>query len=77
MPLNYYWNTESIIEVVGQKGSGKTALALRLALQYAEKNHQNTIKIFNCTGGITLMRIKGLKDTNYEYIDIFSIEELQ
>jgi len=29
-PLSYYWERPSIVEVIGQKGSGKTALALNL-----------------------------------------------
>ncbi len=75
MPLSYYWKTPSLVEVVGTKGSGKTALALRLGLDYAQLHPHQIIKIINCGGGITWNRLKCF--LNYEYFDIFSVEDLQ
>jgi ABC-type siderophore export system fused ATPase/permease subunit len=37
-PLKYYITRPSIIEVLGSKGSGKTALALKLALLFSSFN---------------------------------------
>lgn len=35
-PIGYYLKTVSIIEIVGSKSSGKTSLALKLAVNYSQ-----------------------------------------
>lgn len=37
-PLSYYWINPSIIEIIGYKGHGKTALALTLAYEWLKYN---------------------------------------
>ena len=76
-PMKFYWNTPSIIEIIGMKGSGKTSLALQLCMQYVQQNKDKSVKILNCSGGITAKRIEPLKSIDYEYFDIFAVEDIQ
>lgn len=46
-------------------------------MEFAEHSPRNAIKIINCGGGITAARLNSIKNTNYEYSDAFSIEDLQ
>ena len=62
---------------MGNKGSGKTALALKICSEFAKSNPNRTIKILNCAGGITANRLQPFLNVNYEYFDIFSVEDLQ
>jgi superfamily I DNA and RNA helicase len=75
-PLKYYLTRPAIVEVIGGKGSGKTALLLRLALEFHSTNPTARIKILNCAGGITLSRLSSLSKTGCEYCDIFGLEDL-
>jgi superfamily I DNA and RNA helicase len=72
----YYLARPSIIEVMGAKGSGKTALLLKIALEYHSVNPESRIKILNCAGGITLARLSRFTKINCEYSDIFGMEDL-
>lgn len=49
---------------------------LRLALDYLRVNKGKKIKIFSCSGGITVYRISAFHKADYDYSDIFSIEDL-
>jgi hypothetical protein len=75
--MRYYWNTPSIVEIIGQKGTGKTSLALKFGLDYAKENPTKRVKILNCAGGITSSRLNPWKSVNYDYADIFSVEDIQ
>ena len=76
-PMKYYWENPSIIEIIGYKGQGKTALALTLAFQCIKHKHISSIKIVNCSGGITGNRLKKFKLLKYDYCDIFTLQDLQ
>lgn len=76
-PLKYYWATPSLVEIIGQKGTGKTALALKFALEYVSCNPEAVVKILNCGGGITSSRLSPFRTLNYQYIDIFTSEDIQ
>ena len=76
-PISYYWSHPSMIQIMGNKGSGKTALALKICKEFAKANSSRAIRILNCAGGITANRLKSLSGLNYEYFDIFSVEDLQ
>ena len=49
---------------------------LRLAFDYLKVNKGKKIKIFSCSGGITVYRISVFHKTDYDYSDIFGIEDL-
>ncbi len=49
---------------------------LRLALDYLKVNKGKKIKILNCGGGITAYRISVFHKADYDYSDIFGIEDL-
>jgi hypothetical protein len=74
--LKYYLIRPTILEIVGGKGNGKTALLLRLILEYHSFNSNSRIILLNCAGGITLGRMARLSKTGCEYYDIFGVEDL-
>ena len=63
--MSFYWNHPSIVEIIGIKGSGKTALALQFCQQFSQQNKNKQVKILNCSGGITSKRLEPLKNIEY------------
>jgi hypothetical protein len=47
-----------------------------LAFDYLKVNKGKKIKIFSCSGGITVYRISVFHKADYDYSDIFGIEDL-